>query len=116
MAEDSGDPAGSTQPEQAATPGVGADPMGADPIEAGPGGAAPGGADGAGADGAAADRSGTGPTESDQTDDLKARFRQAMAAKHGSSGAQHQTHGDQGSGGHTRRGGSTSRMFRRKSG
>lgn len=54
--------------------------------------------------------------ETDPGADLKARYREALAHKHGSSGAHKTRHGDQGESAHTQTTGPTQRMFRRKSG
>lgn len=55
------------------------------------------------------------PEESEQ-DDLKRKYREAMARKHGSTGAAQKGHGDSGSAGPHSSGGPTQRMFRRKAG
>ena len=47
---------------------------------------------------------------------MKQKYRDAMAHKHGASGAAKQGHGDAGTSGHSQSAGPTQRMFRRKSG
>lgn len=52
----------------------------------------------------------------DADDDLKAKYREALNRKHGSSGAQHIEHGDSGDAPHPQQAGPTHRVFRRKTG
>jgi hypothetical protein len=52
----------------------------------------------------------------DPNADLKARYRDALAHKHGSSGAHKETHGDAGTAAHSQSTGPTQKMFRRKAG
>lgn len=47
---------------------------------------------------------------------MKQKYREAMAHKHGTSGATKQEHGDSGSSGHSQSAGPSQRMFRRKAG
>jgi len=47
---------------------------------------------------------------------MKQKYRDAMAHKHGASGATKQGHGDAGSSGHSQSAGPSQRMFRRKAG
>jgi hypothetical protein len=47
---------------------------------------------------------------------MKQKYRDAMAHKHGASGAAKQGHGDAGPSGHAQSAAQTQRMFRRKSG
>ena len=47
---------------------------------------------------------------------MKQKYRDAMAHKHGASGAAKQGHGDAGASGHAQSAAQTQRMFRRKSG
>lgn len=49
-------------------------------------------------------------------EDMKAKFREALAHKHGSSGAHKTVHGDQGEAAHSQSAGPTQKMFRRKAG
>ena len=49
-------------------------------------------------------------------EDLKAKYREALAHKHGSSGAHRTVHGDKGEGAHSQSAGPTQKMFRRKAG
>lgn len=51
-----------------------------------------------------------------EQDDLKRKYREAMARKHGSTGASQKGHGDSGNAGPHSSGGPTQRMFRRKAG
>ena len=53
-------------------------------------------------------------TDPDQL--MKQKYREAMAHKHGTSGATKQEHGDSGSSGHSQSAGPSQRMFRRKAG
>ncbi|MGV1005733.1 MAG: DUF5302 domain-containing protein [Candidatus Nanopelagicales bacterium] len=53
---------------------------------------------------------------SNPDDDLRRKFREAMAAKHGDHGADKQGHGDKPQAGHGSKTGPTQRMFRRKAG
>jgi hypothetical protein len=52
----------------------------------------------------------------DPNEDLKARYREAMAHKHGSSGAHRAGHGDKGEAAQSQSTGPTQKMFRRKAG
>jgi hypothetical protein len=52
----------------------------------------------------------------DPTEDLKAKYREALAHKHGSQGAAHSGHGDDGGSTHGHEQAHAHRMFRRKSG
>jgi hypothetical protein len=52
----------------------------------------------------------------DPAGDLKARYREALAHKHGSSGAHKTVHGDQGEVPHPQSSGPTQKLFRRKAG
>lgn len=52
----------------------------------------------------------------DPNEDLKAKYREAMAHKHGSSGAHRTVHGDKGEAAHSQSAGPTQKMFRRKAG
>lgn len=100
-------PADSTTPEQRGAKARGA------------AGADPGSASGTGAGPAAGPVGGTGAGPADESDpgaDVKARYREALAHKHGSSGAHKKSHGDQGESAHTQTTGPTQRLFRRKSG
>jgi hypothetical protein len=57
--------------------------------------------------------------EADATDPdelMKQKYRDAMAHKHGASGAAKQGHGDAGTSGHSQSAGPSQRLFRRKSG
>ncbi len=47
---------------------------------------------------------------------MKQKYRDAMAHKHGASGAAKQGHGDAGTSGHSQSAGPSQRLFRRKSG
>ena len=62
----------------------------------------------------------TTPAESDPPVDpdeaLKAKYREALAHKHGTSGATKEGHGDSGSSPHSQTTGPSQRMFRRKAG
>ena len=49
-------------------------------------------------------------------EDMKARYREALAHKHGSSGAHRTAHGDKGEEAHSHGAGRTRKMFRRKAG
>ena len=49
-------------------------------------------------------------------EDLKAKYREAMAHKHGSSGAHKTVHGDKGEAAHSQSAAPGQRMFRRKAG
>ena len=49
-------------------------------------------------------------------EDLKAKYREALAHKHGSSGAHRTVHGDKGEEAHSQSTGPTQKMFRRKAG
>jgi Family of unknown function (DUF5302) len=64
--------------------------------------------------GPAAAESGAAITDPDEL--MKQRYRDAMAHKHGASGAAKQGHGDAGSSGHAQSAAQTQRLFRRKSG
>jgi hypothetical protein len=60
-----------------------------------------------------------GEPEADVTDPdelMKQKYRDAMAHKHGASGAAKKGHGDAGTSGHSQSAGPSQRMFRRKSG
>ena len=61
-----------------------------------------------------------GPTEPEVSTDpdevMKQKYREAMAHKHGTSGAAKQEHGDSGSSGHSQSAGPSQRLFRRKAG
>lgn len=52
----------------------------------------------------------------DPDEELKAKYREALAHKHGSSGAHKTAHGDQGEAAHSQSTGPTQKMFRRKAG
>ena len=52
----------------------------------------------------------------DPAEDLKARYRDALAHKHGSSGVHATVHGDQGEEAHSQSAGPTQKMFRRRAG
>ena len=52
----------------------------------------------------------------DPDEDLKAKYREALAHKHASSGAADTSHGDSGTSAHAQTAGPPQRMFRRKSG
>lgn len=52
----------------------------------------------------------------DPDEAMKAKFRDAMAHKHGSSGAHKSAHGDQGESVHSQSNGPTQKLFRRKAG
>ncbi len=52
----------------------------------------------------------------DPDEDLKAKYREALAHKHASSGAADTSHGDSGTSAHAQTTGPSQRMFRRKSG
>ena len=59
----------------------------------------------------------TEPAVSTDPDEvMKQKYREAMAHKHGTSGATKQEHGDSGSSGHSQSAGPSQRMFRRKAG
>jgi GTPase involved in cell partitioning and DNA repair len=47
---------------------------------------------------------------------MKARYREALAHKHGSSGAHRTVHGDKGEEAHSQSAGPSQKMFRRKAG
>ncbi|HYN56280.1 MAG TPA: DUF5302 family protein [Motilibacterales bacterium] len=47
---------------------------------------------------------------------MKQKYREAMAHKHGASGAEKKTHGDAGTSGQSQSAGPTQKMFRRKAG
>ena len=47
---------------------------------------------------------------------MKQKYRDAMAHKHGASGASKKTHGDAGTSAHSQSSGPTQKMFRRKAG
>ena len=47
---------------------------------------------------------------------MKAKYREALAHKHGSSGAHRTAHGDKGEEAHSQSAGPTQKMFRRKAG
>lgn len=47
---------------------------------------------------------------------MKQKYRDAMAHKHGASGAANKGHGDAGTSGHSQSAGPSQRLFRRKSG
>lgn len=60
---------------------------------------------------------GAGPSAgADPDEELKARYREALAHKHGSSGAHRTVHGDKGESAHSQSAGPTQKMFRRKAG
>jgi hypothetical protein len=67
-----------------------------------------------------ADEAAAGTTEPEVSTDpdevMKQKFREAIAHKHGTSGATKQEHGDSGSSGHSQSAGPSQRMFRRKAG
>ncbi|HEX6887259.1 MAG TPA: DUF5302 family protein [Candidatus Nanopelagicales bacterium] len=65
---------------------------------------------------AAADATADPDAAADPNADLKARYRDALAHKHGSSGAHKETHGDAGTAAHSQSTGPTQKMFRRKAG
>jgi hypothetical protein len=52
----------------------------------------------------------------DPDEEMKAKFRAAMAHKHGAAGAHKNTHGDQGEAAHSQSNGPTQKLFRRKAG
>ena len=52
----------------------------------------------------------------DPDEALKAKYREALAHKHGTSGAHKTSHGDQGEAAHSQSTGPTQKMFRRKAG
>jgi hypothetical protein len=54
--------------------------------------------------------------QSQPEDDLKAKYREALAHKHGTSGVHKAGHGDAGSQAHSQSTGPTQKMFRRKAG
>ncbi len=54
------------------------------------------------------------PADPDEA--LRQKYRDALAHKHGSSGAAQKGHGDAGSSGHSQSAGPTQRLFRRKAG
>ena len=54
--------------------------------------------------------------EADPAEALKAKYREALAHKHGSSGAHKTVHGDQGEAAHSQSAGPTQKLFRRKAG
>ena len=54
------------------------------------------------------------PADPDEA--MKAKFRDALAHKHGSSGAHKDAHGDKGEAAHSQSTGPTQKMFRRKAG
>ena len=58
----------------------------------------------------------TPATPVDPDEALKAKYREALAHKHGTSGAHKTTHGDQGEAAHSQSTGPTQKMFRRKAG
>lgn len=64
----------------------------------------------------AAQDSVAGDPEVDPGEDMKAKFRDALAHKHGSSGAHKSAHGDKGEAAHSQSTGPTQKMFRRKAG
>jgi hypothetical protein len=49
-------------------------------------------------------------------EEMKARYREALAHKHGSSGAHRTVHGDKGEEAHSQSAGPSQKMFRRKAG
>jgi hypothetical protein len=49
-------------------------------------------------------------------EEMKARYREALAHKHGSSGAHRTVHGDKGEDAHSQSAGPSQKMFRRKAG
>ena len=53
---------------------------------------------------------------SDPDEEMKAKYRAAMAQKHGASGTTKELHGDTGAAPHAQTKGPTQRMFRRKAG
>ena len=55
-------------------------------------------------------------TPVDPDEALKAKYREALAHKHGTSGAHKTTHGDHGEAAHSQSNGPTQKMFRRKAG
>lgn len=68
------------------------------------------------AGGAAKAAEATVPAEPDPAEELKAKYREALAHKHGSSGAHKTVHGDHGEAVHSQSTGPTQKMFRRKAG
>lgn len=58
----------------------------------------------------------SGTDAADPNEDLKAKYREAMAHKHGSSGAHKTSHGDKGEAAHSQSAGPSQKMFRRKAG
>ena len=63
---------------------------------------------------AAAEEIPAAPADPDEA--LKAKYREALAHKHGTSGAHKTTHGDHGEAAHSQSNGPTQKMFRRKAG
>ena len=55
-------------------------------------------------------------SERSADEDMKAKYRDALAHKHGSSGAHHSSHGDKGEAAHSQSAGPTQKMFRRRAG
>lgn len=55
-------------------------------------------------------------TDAEAEEDLKAKYREALAHKHGSSGAHKTVHGDKGEAVHPQSDAPGQRMFRRKAG
>ena len=69
----------------------------------------------------ALDQAGGGPGEGvdaqrSADEQMKARYREALAHKHGSSGAHKTVHGDKGEEAHSQSAGPSQKMFRRKAG
>lgn len=57
-----------------------------------------------------------GDSQSSADEQMKARYREALAHKHGSSGAHRTVHGDKGEEAHSQSAGPSQKMFRRKAG
>jgi hypothetical protein len=68
------------------------------------------------AEGAGADAADESPTTTDPDELMKQKYRDAIAHKHGASGASKKGHGDAGSSAHSQSAGPTQKLFRRKSG
>ena len=69
----------------------------------------------------AVDQAGAEPGEAGDAqrtadEEMKARYREALAHKHGSSGAHRTVHGDKGEEAHSQSAGPSQKMFRRKAG
>jgi hypothetical protein len=64
----------------------------------------------------AADAEAAGPTGTDPDELMRQKYRDALAHKHGTSGAKKTTHGDKGEEAHSQSAGPSQKMFRRKAG